>query len=136
ARAVTDTGSGPQITVRAPVCISGSAVGSARLALAAGLGRSQPTLGKSLRLHPGVPVAGLFDEVVEGWLGIPQSYECTEKLKFDERSDERVWIVPAFAHPIGLAAMLPGFGKEHMRKMRLYPNLGVLVAMIHDQTAG
>jgi choline dehydrogenase-like flavoprotein len=44
--------------------------------------------------------------------------------------------VPAFAHPIGAAATLPGFGARHMASMRAYPNLAVLTAMVHDETAG
>ena len=71
-----------------------------------------------------------------GWRGIPQSYECTEHLSHEEGSDERVWIVPAFAHPIGAAATLPGFGAAHMAAMRAYPRLAVLTAMVHDETSG
>jgi choline dehydrogenase-like flavoprotein len=47
-----------------------------------------------------------------------------------------VWIVPAFAHPIGAAATLPGFGAPHMAAMRAYPNLAVLTPMVHDETSG
>ena len=47
-----------------------------------------------------------------------------------------MWIVPAFAHPIGTASTLPGFGAAHMRAMRAYDQLAVLTAMVHDETAG
>jgi choline dehydrogenase-like flavoprotein len=87
-------------------------------------------------VHPGAAVAGVFDDPIEGWRGIPQSYECTEHLSFEEGSDRRVWIVPAFAHPIGAASTLPGFGQAHMRAMRDYRRLCVLTAMVHDETAG
>jgi choline dehydrogenase-like flavoprotein len=128
---------GHPLTVRAAVCLAGSAVGSARLALASHLPDPEGRLGTSLRLHPGSGVAGVFDEVVEGWNGIPQSYECTEHLRFDESAgDRRAWIVPGFAHPIGTASLLPGFGAEHMRTMRLYPRLALLIAMVHDRTCG
>src|SRR5262249_53454580 len=73
------------------------------------------------------------------WTGIPQSYECTEKLRFDGGSPDsidRTWIVPAFAHPIGLAAALPGFGAAHMKRMREYPRLAIFVAMLHVSTQG
>jgi choline dehydrogenase-like flavoprotein len=140
ARALDGDGrAGPTVTVRAAVCLAGSAVGSAALALRSGLPHLE-RVGRTLRLHPGAAVAGLFDETVEGWLGIPQSYECTEKLRFDEDAgpdhDDRVWIVPAFAHPVGLAAALPGFGAAHMRRMRQYPRLAVFVAMLHDRSRG
>jgi choline dehydrogenase-like flavoprotein len=44
--------------------------------------------------------------------------------------------VPAFAHPIGTAATIPGFGAEHMRAMRQYDRLAVLTAMVRDESAG
>jgi hypothetical protein len=82
-------------------------------------------------------VAGVFDETVEGWLGIPQSYECTEKLRFDdENAADRTWIVPAFAHPVGIASSLPGFGAAHLKRMRLYPRIAIFVAMLHDRSSG
>ena len=130
---------GPTVTVRArAVCLAGSAVGSAALALQSGLPNPSARVGRGLHLHPGAAVAGVFDEVVEGWNGIPQSWECTEKLSFDDApaNDDRSWIIAAFAHPIGLASSLPGFGAAHMRLMRLYPRLAVLAAMLHDRSEG
>jgi hypothetical protein len=118
------------------VCLSGSAVGSARLALESKLPDPHAAVGRGLRIHPGAAVAGIFDEVIEGWLGIPQSFECTEKLSFDEGTPDRTWIVPAFAHPIGIASALPGFGAAHMERMRLYPRIAIFVAMLHDHSAG
>ncbi len=126
-----------RIDVRARVVVlAASAVGSAALARASGVSDPYGRLGRGLRLHPGAVVAGRFDRAVEGWRGIPQSYECTELLSYEEGSDKRVWIVPAFAHPIGAAATLPGFGAPHMAAMRAYPNLAVLTAMVHDETSG
>ena len=127
------------MTVKArAVCLSGSAVGSAALALGSDLPDPSGRVGRGLHLHPGAAVAGVFDEIVEGWNGIPQSWECTEKLSLRRRADidDRTWIVTAFAHPIGLAASLPGFGAAHMRLMRLYPRLAVLAAMLHDRSEG
>src|ERR1019366_3060347 len=81
-------------------------------------------------------VAGRFDRDIRGWRGIPQSFECTEHLSHEEGSDKRVWIVPAFAHPIGAAATLPGFGAAHMAALRSYQRLAVLSAVVHDETRG
>ncbi|HEY2510349.1 MAG TPA: GMC family oxidoreductase [Polyangiaceae bacterium] len=118
------------------VVLAGSAVGSAALALASGLPDPHDQLGRDLRMHPGAVAAGVFDGDLESWRGIPQSYECTELLDLGEGSDKRVWIIPAFAHPIGCASMLPGFGADHMRAMREYPRLAVFTAMVHDETRG
>jgi choline dehydrogenase-like flavoprotein len=125
------------VTVRARVVVlAGSAVGSAALALASGLPDPHERLGRGLRLHPGGVVAGRFDRGIDASQGIPQSYECTELLSCEPGSDKRVWIIPAFAHPIGTAASLPGFGASHMTAMRSYNRLAVLTAMVHDETSG
>ncbi len=118
------------------VVLAASAVGSAALARRSGLPDPNGQLGRGLRVHPGGAVAGRFDRDVIGWRGIPQSYECTQHLSHEEGSDERVWIVPAFAHPVGAAATLPGFGASHMAALRAYPRLAVLTAMVHDETSG
>jgi choline dehydrogenase-like flavoprotein len=126
-----------RVTVRArTVVLAGSAVGSAALAQRSDLPDPYGQLGRGLRLHPGGVVAGRFDRAIDAAQGIPQSYECTELLSFEPGSDKRVWIVPAFAHPIGTAAALPGFGGAHMAAMRDYNHLAVLTAMVHDETSG
>jgi choline dehydrogenase-like flavoprotein len=136
---VRDVDGRPRVSVdlRARVVVlAASAVGSAALARSSGVPDPYGQLGRGLRLHPGGVVAGRFDREIAGWHGIPQSYECTEHLSHEEGSDKRVWIVTAFAHPIGAAAALPGFGAAHMKAMRAYPNLAVLTAMVHDETSG
>jgi choline dehydrogenase-like flavoprotein len=126
-----------RVTVKAKVVVlAASAVGSAALALGSDLPDPERQLGRGLRLHPGAAVAGFFDHRIDGFYGIPQSYECTELLDFDERSDRRVWITTAFAHPIGAAASLPGFGPAHMSLLRRYAHMAVLTAMVHDETEG
>jgi choline dehydrogenase-like flavoprotein len=126
-----------RVRIRAKVVVlSASAIGSAVVAKKSGLPDPYDQIGKSLRIHPGGVVAGRFDSPISGWRGIPQSYECTELLSFEEGSDKRVWIVPSFAHPIGAAATIPGFGAAHMAQMRGYANLAVLTPMVHDETAG
>ena len=104
-----------------------------------------PGVGEGLRIHPALVAAGDFEEPIEAWRGIPQTYECTEFLNLDavhgpgadrDAVGNRSWIVTAFAHPVGCATMLPGFGQGHLERMQRYPHLGVLTAMIHDLTAG
>lgn len=137
-----DGGRGVEVNIDArAVCLGGSAVGSAALHLRSELplsihgGLWGGHLG-GLRLHPGLAVAGRFDELIQGWQGIPQSYECTEKLSFEPGAPDRSWIVTAFAHPGGFAALQPGFGGALTAALRDYPRLAVVAAMLHDETAG
>ncbi len=126
-----------RITVRSKIVVlAASAVGSTVLALASDLPDPHRQVGLGLRMHPGGVVAGIFDEEIAAHQGIPQSYECTEHLSFEEGSDRRAWIIPAFAHPIGTASTLPGFGKSHMKAMRAYNHLAVVATMVHDETSG
>lgn len=124
-----------RIRVEAPrVCLAASATGTPALLHRSGL--DQPGTGDSLRIHPAVVVAGEFPEPVHAWRGVPQTVECTELLRLEEEDGPRTWIVPAFAHPVGVATLVPGFGAEHRAIMRSYPRLAALTAMIHDQSAG
>lgn len=134
---VVGAASGARVVFRCKVLVlAGSAVGSAALAIASDLPDPNAQLGRGLRIHPGGMVAGVFDESIAGWRGIPQSWECTEHLDFAEGSDRRAWITTAFAHPIGTATTIPGFGAAHMRQMRRYSNLAVLTTMVHDASRG
>jgi choline dehydrogenase-like flavoprotein len=125
------------VTVEAPrVCVAGSATGTPALLLRSGVPDPGGETGQHLRIHPAVVVAGDFDEPVRAWEGIPQTYECTQFLELDREDGHRVWIVPAFAHPVGTAALVPGHGAPHRALMQRYANLAVLTAMIHDRTRG
>lgn len=129
------------LTVEAPrVCVSASATSTPALLLRSGVPDPSRHTGEHLRLHPAVVVAGDFDEPVHAWRGIPQTYECTEHLDLErDRGDDvghRVWIVPAFAHPVGTATLLPGHGTPHRALMERYAHFAVLTAMVHDRTAG
>ncbi len=129
-----------EVYVSAPaVALCASATGTPALLQRSDIPDPSEQTGRSLRIHPAVLAAGDFDEPVHAWRGIPQTYECTEFLRFEHgetREPSRLWIVPAFAHPVGTATMLPGMASSHGELMRRYPNLGVFTAMLHDHTRG
>ena len=118
------------------VCLGGSAVGSAALAIQSGLPDPSGLTGRNLFVHPAGVVAGVFDQVVDGWRGVPQTYECTEFLEFQRGSEKRVWLVPVFAHPIATAVMIPGFGERHAEVMANYRNVAAITAVVHDESPG
>ena len=80
-------------------------------------------------------MCGAFDEKINFWEGIPQSYECTEFLDFNNHQ-KRTWLIAGSAHPIGVASLLPGFGQSHSELMKLYPHLAAITPMIHDESQG
>ena len=126
-----------EVIVDAPrVCLSASATGTPALLLRSGVPDPTGETGSRLRIHPAIVVAGDFDEPVHAWRGIPQTWECTEHLDFSRPDGGRLWIVPAFAHPVGTATLLPGFGAAHRDVLTRYANFAVLTAMLHDRTAG
>lgn len=127
------------VSVAAPrVCLSASATATAALLLRSRVPDPGGETGRGLRVHPAVVVAGDYEEPVRAWEGIPQSWECTELLEL-EREDPAahgIWILPAFAHPMATATLVPGFGPAHRERMRRYAHLSVLTAMVHDRSAG
>ena len=126
-----------QVIIETPrVCLSGSATATPAILLRSRVPDPSGETGNHLRIHPAVVVAGDFDEPVRAWDGIPQTYECTEHLQLDRDDGHRVWIVPAFAHPVGTAVLVPGRGIAHRDLMRRYSHLAVLTAMVHDHTRG
>ncbi|MBI4575228.1 MAG: GMC family oxidoreductase [Planctomycetes bacterium] len=125
-----------RVSARA-VCVSASATGSPALLLRSGLADPHGQVGRHLALHPGVAAAGLMARPVRAWEGIPQAVECTEFLGFgEEEARGRSWILPAFAHPVGVAAMLPGLGAGHAAWMARYERLAGLSAMLHERGEG
>jgi choline dehydrogenase-like flavoprotein len=125
------------VTIRAQrVVLAASATGSAALAQRSGLSDPGRLMGTNLHLHPGVFVAGVFDEPVRSWEGVPQAVECTELLEFGPRAKQRMWIVTGAAHPGAAAGLMPGFGPSHGAWMRQYPHVAVLIAMLHDHQGG
>lgn len=125
------------------VCVSASATGTPALLLRSRVPDPGGETGRRLRIHPALVAAGAFAEPVHAWKGIPQTYECTELLDFEAahgteepRPGTRSWIVPAFAHPVGTATLMPGRGATHAALMGRYGHLAVLTGMVHDTTEG
>ena len=121
------------------VCVSASATASAAILLRSRIPDPSHRTGNNLHIHPALVLAGEFPEPIHAWRGIPQTCEVTEFLDFSAphgTPDSRIWIVPAFAHPMGTATQVPGYGAAHQELMSRYDRLIVLTAMLHDETVG
>jgi choline dehydrogenase-like flavoprotein len=118
--------------IEAPVVIvSASAINSPVLLLKSGLANSSGEVGKNLTFHLTSAVLGLYDKIMYGAGGIPQSAMCDEFLNKNGDGGgfwlEAVPIYPALA---GLA--LPGFGSWHREMMHLYPHIGATIVLVKE----
>ncbi len=135
-RSRTGTAFGVQVKAKVVVLAAG-AINSPRIWRQSKLPDPADVVGRNLRLQPQVVVTALYSEPIESWKGIPQGYVVDEFLDVSGRSvGSGYLLVPAFAHPVAAASMLPGYGAEHRELMALYPRLGAIAVLLHDHTRG
>ncbi|GIW43776.1 MAG: oxidoreductase [Candidatus Binatia bacterium] len=138
-RVVDESGAAlARVRVRAPVFVlSAGAINGPALLLRSvtGSAGSLP-IGKRLHLHPSVLLAGIYDEDIYGYLGIPQSYYVDEFIDLERNPDSGYIIMPIFGFPVATAAQLPGFGRTHAKLMRAYHRMVGILVLLHDQSEG
>ena len=132
------TGEAYTLKVKADVTVlAAGAINSPRIWRHSRLPDPADEVGRNLRLQPQVVVVALYPDPVEAWKGIPQGYVVDEFLNLHARDAGHGYLlVPAFAHPVATASMLPGYGLEHRELMTLYPRLGAISVLLHDHTRG
>ncbi|MEW5738678.1 MAG: GMC family oxidoreductase [Myxococcota bacterium] len=133
--------SGHTLDVRAKVVIvSAGGFNSAPLLLRSGIPNPSGQLGKNLQFNPCPQVFGLFDKDVVMWRGIPAAVGTMQYRlhTFDHgRYVEGGYLLyPNQLPPATLAALLPGFGKEHQKLMENAHRLGSAIAWIDDVNSG
>ena len=87
-------------------------------------------IGRNMTLHPAFRMFARFDERLDGWRGALQS-AYSRSLEH-----EGITLVGLFVPPGVLAATMPGFGNEHVRRASDIPHLAVFGGMIHDEGGG
>lgn len=91
---------------------------------------SSGMLGKNLSIHPATKVMALFDEPVEQWKGIPQSYTI------DHFSEEGL-LFEGGSLPFDVAALgVLWTGPRFMELMEKYPYLATFGFMIQEKSRG
>jgi len=93
-------------------------------------------VGRNLHLHPQVMVGGVFADEIAGWQGIPQSVVVDEFLDLDRSVEGGYLLSGFFAHPMTVAALLPGFGGAYHQLLGSYAHLGMAAVTLHDRSAG
>lgn len=128
---------GPEIEVEAQVVVlAAGAVASPDLLLRSGIADGSGQVGRNLHLHPSVMVAGSFDEDLQPYRGIPQSYYVDEFIDLAADPHRGVILMPITGFPILTSANLPGFGREHFEHMKTFSRTAGLLALLHDRSGG
>ncbi len=126
-----------RVTVQAPIVVlSAGAINSPDLWLRSGLRDANGEAGRNLHLHPSAMVAGIYDEPIDAYRGIPQSYYIDQFLDLARDPHSGYVLMPIAGFPVLTAVSLPGFGREHSRQMRDFAKLGGLLVLLHDRSAG
>ena len=118
------------------VVLAAGAINSPQLWLNSNLPDPGKQVGRNLHLHPAIFVAGLFDEEVDAYRGIPQSFYVDHFLDLARNPDSGYVIMPAFGPMALVAASMPSFGQEHSDLMRSYRNIVGLLVLLHDRSSG
>lgn len=138
ARGVTATLAGPgggaprpRLTVRAEaVVVAGGTLMTPLLLRRSEVCGASGMLGKNLSIHPAAKVLALFDERIDQWKGVPQSYAI------DQLADEGI-MFEGGSLPFDVAAVaLPWTGRRYTELMELYPHLATFGFMIQDTSRG
>ena len=113
------------------VLLAGGALGTPELLLRqGGLANSSGRVGRHLRIHPVCWIGGLFDERVDGWEGVMQSWYV------DEWHDRGITLEATFT-PLPYAAhWLRGAGTEFKDKLEDFGRLGMVGVQYEDRSEG
>ncbi len=95
-----------------------------------GILKKSSHLGKHLHIHPATRVFAMFDKVVEGWKGVPQSF------RIDEFFNQGIMLEGFFVPPGIGAGTLPFTGMQHKEIMSRFKNIASFGVMISDTSEG
>jgi choline dehydrogenase-like flavoprotein len=91
-----------------------------------GIATESGALGRHLTIHPTSKVVGVFDEIIDGHKGVPQSYQT------DFLHDQGVMLETVFYPPWLMAVNFAAIREEHARLMAQYRHIGIFGFLISD----
>jgi hypothetical protein len=94
------------------------------------LANSSGRIGRGLSIHPAVRVVAEMDEVVDGFMGIPQG------AHIDRWADRGIRMEGVFTPPALLMTSLPGAGPEYKALAAKYRRLSGFGVMVSDTSSG
>jgi len=117
------------LRARKGVLIAGSAVQTPGLLASSGA-RSRH-LGQHFQAHPGVTLAGVFDQKVDMWFGATQGYETDQ-----HRVDGRIKVEALSLPPELVFARLPGVGREWVQNIAESAHLALWAVQLRAHAHG
>jgi choline dehydrogenase-like flavoprotein len=112
--------------------LAAGAIGNSRLLLASGFDKRLPALGHNFYTHPQYMNLGVYDEPVNAHRGPLQSYKSNDPSF--RRSGFKLENV--FGPPVAVAMLIPGFGVEHMRRMKQITHFACIEVAVRDTNPG
>lgn len=122
---------GHSLSVKAPVVVLAcGTVHTAAFLLSQSLANTSGLVGRGLTIHPATRIASEFDEIVDGWNGVPQGYGV-------HRFQEEGIMLEGIHGPPGLIApTLPFVGRSFQELVRDLRRVAVFGGMIKDGPNG
>lgn len=121
-----------ELIVRAPiVVVACGTIHTPVLLRRSGLAGRSGQLGRNLRIHPAIGVAGVYGEDVSSWRGTLQPY-FVDTL-FDSHD---VMLETTAAHPAISAGSLPGIGLETKQMLTGFRNVASIGLYVSDTSSG
>lgn len=134
--------SGHRLRVRAKraVVVAAGGFNTAPLLMKSGVPDPGGHLGKHLQMNPGLRTLGVFDEDVVMWRGIPAAVGSLDfrlpRFDGDRYLGGGYQLYPDQLPPATLAALLPGFGKEHRALMADAHRIGSVTSWTDEIGSG
>lgn len=133
----TSNRKGSKLAVRSKaVVLAAGAINSPQLWLNSRLPDPSGQVGRNLHLHPAIFVGGFFDEDVDAYRGIPQSFYVDHFLDLECNPDNGYLLLPAFGPMALVATSMPSFGREHRDLMQAHRSIAALLVLLHDRSPG
>jgi choline dehydrogenase-like flavoprotein len=118
-----------RLRARRAVLVAASTVQTPNLLRRSGLRVN--ALGRHFQCHPGLGVAGVFDDPVGMGFGATQGAESLDLRTSDKLKLETLSMPPELA-----AVRIPGVGEELMRRMGVFANLAVWAIVVRAEAEG
>ena len=118
------------------VIVSANAIASAQILMRSGIGNAH--VGQHLVLQPQLPLIAFFDEQIDAFDGVPQSYAVTE-YEQEDNVEHGLWgyRIEGIMSTPGIAAVTtPFMGAEGMRGMAEYNRMAAALLLVPDQASG